>query len=266
MSTRSSVLVSLLAWAVSLVLGSVYAYFLSAPPEAPPAPSPQIAPAPAHINLDSDAILAQALASVEKLEWLAVEVRQKKRQGETRWSSEGTLQRGPGGCCRFEFALRTGSATPSRTLVVSDGKIVARITPVAGAKPKIESWPLPEEPAARTDILVNNGCGGPASVLAQAKSRGAGWVAQPAALSDRPGLALTGLLSALPTEAQMGSEPKCVRLFLDAETLWLTRAEWWSEHPERGGVLVYDIEFLRPRVNQPLSLEECGRVFSYQAD
>jgi len=123
-----------------------------------------------------------------------------------------------------------------------------------------------DDPAARNIVLANNGCGGPAIVFAQMRTRGTEWTAQPAALDDRPGVALTGLLSPASADAQSGIEPKGARLFLDAETLWLTRAEWWSEHPERGGVLLYEIEFLRPRLNQPLALEECDRVFSYRPD
>ena len=266
MSTRSSVCISLLAWAVFLVFGSMNAQFLSSPVAALPTPSPQIAPVPAHINLDAHAILEQAHAAVDKVEWMAVDVRQKKRQGETPWSSEGTLQRGPNGCCRLERAMRTGTANPNRMTVVSDGKIMARVASSAGAKPKIESWPLPDDPAAKNAILANHGCGGPATVFAQMRASGTDWAAQPAALGDRPGVALTGMLPAQSADLQTGPDPKSARLFLDAETLWLTRAEWWSEHPDRGGAILYEIEFLRPRVNQPLSLDECGRVFSYRAE
>lgn len=266
MSMRSSVLVSLLAWSVFLVFGSVSAPLFLTPADSSAAPSPQIAPVPNHINLDARAILEQAHIAIEKVEWLAADVRQKKRQGEARWTSEATLQRGPNGCCRLELTIHTGTTNANCLTVISDGKVMARVTRTDDTKPKVESWPLPDEPTARSVVLANNGCGGPATVFAQMRARGADWTAQPAAVNDRPGVAVTGLLSSVTTDSVLGIEPKSARLFLDAETLWLTRAEWWSDHPERGGALLYEIEFLQPRLNQPLSHEECDRVFSYRPD
>ena len=262
MSTRSSVLISLLAWAVFLAFGSWNTQFHSSPSDTPSTPTPQIAPTPTNFHLDALALLEQAHAAVENLDWLACEVRQKKGQGESPWSSDGTLQRGPQGCCRLELAMRTGSATPGRTIVVSDGRILARIMSSGGTKPTIETWPMPDDRPTQNAVLALQGCGGPATVLAQVRARGSDWTAQPASLGDRPGLAITGQLTAAPTA---GTLPKNARLFLDAETLWLSRAEWWSDQPDRS-VLLYEIEFGRPRINQPLSLDECARLFSYRAE
>jgi hypothetical protein len=260
MSTWSSVPISLLAWAIFLAFSSRSDSFQSMPADVPPL-GPQIAPLPANVHLDAKTILEQAYISVANLDWLALDVRQAKRRGETPWSSEGSLQRGPNHCCRLEVAMRTGSSEPSRIVVVSDGKVLARVTPSVGAKPKIESVKMPEQPTMRTDLLAIYGCGGPATILGQAHARGSDWSAQPALLGERPCLALTCRLTTTDT-----SESKNIRLFVDAETLWLTRAEWWSEHPEHGGSLLYEIEFLQPRINQPLTMEECERVFSYRPE
>ncbi len=266
MSAKSSIPISLLAWAVFLTFGSGNTQFHSSEVETPSAsatPTPQIAAAPTNFHLDGLAILEQAHSNCERSEWLACDIRQKKGHGESPWSSEGTLQRGPKGCCRLEQSIRMGVANQGRMIVVSDGRTLARVFSTGGPKPKIESWPMPDDLPTQNAVLANQGSGGPATVFAQVRARGSEWSAQPATLGDRPGLAITGSLAAVPTEE---ISPKNVRLFLDAETLWLARAEWWSDHPDRGGVRLYEVEFLNPRVNQPLSLDECGRVFSYRAE
>lgn len=261
MSTRSSVFLSLLAWAVFLAFGSRNTQFHSSPVETPPAAPPQIVTTQSSIVLDADAILLQAHELVAKADWLATLVRQRRHLCETPWSGEATLQRGPNGCCRFESEMRLDTGASRKVFVISDGHVLAKIVPRAGGKPHIDSYPMPAEVAAKNTILERQGCGGPASVLAEARARGTNWIAQPASVGDRPGVAMTGEFRPATVD---GVAPKFVRLFLDAESLWLTRGEWLNDHPDRSGKIIYEVEFLNPRLNQPLTLEECQRAFSYQ--
>lgn len=259
MSTRTTVFVSLLAWAVFLAFGSGNTQFHSSPVEEQPAGPPKIVPVASSIHFDTEAILQQA-SQMAKADWLWTRIRERRVQGEMPWTSEATLQRGPNGCCRLEMETRMGFGSTRKSIVISDGRILAKVTPLNAAKPKIESWPLPEEDSIRATVLDRHNCGGPAAILEQLRARGSNWSAQPASVNDRPGLALIANLAPAAADALA---PKYARIFLDAESLWVFRAEWWSDVPERGALL-YQIEFLNPRVNQPLSLEECQQTFSYQ--
>jgi hypothetical protein len=60
--------------------------------------------------------------------------------------------------------------------------------------------------------------------------------------------------------------PRCCRLYLDAQTLWPHRVEWWgAEAPRSGGVLLFQAEFRDPVINQPLWPEQCQREFTCPA-
>jgi hypothetical protein len=56
--------------------------------------------------------------------------------------------------------------------------------------------------------------------------------------------------------------PQQCRLYLDAETLWPHRVEWWGpDVPRSADVLLVQMEFRDPVLNQPLSAEGCAREF-----
>jgi hypothetical protein len=53
--------------------------------------------------------------------------------------------------------------------------------------------------------------------------------------------------------------------YLDAQTMWPLRLEW--RHLTRKGLAPFpylQMEFRDPVLNQPLSFEECSRVFTFQ--
>jgi hypothetical protein len=263
MMTRSSLCASFLAWGVFLILGSSNTQFHSSPGEAPTASLPQVHPAPSNIHLDAVAILDAACRVVD-VDWLFTRVQQRRLHGDMPWSSEATLQIGPKGCRRLDSETRFGSSSTRRTLVICDGQILARVTPIAGGSPKVESWKAPAE--AQVAFFERFGCGGPGGLLAVARARGHEWIAEPATANDRPAVAITGKLIA--PQAATGAKADLLtdtrmRLFLDGETLQLVRAEWWTDAPTHGGVLVFEVEFPDLRVNQPLSTDDCQRAFSY---
>lgn len=257
MSTRMSLLNAFLAWAVFLFFGSGSAQFLSSPPEPPAPASAQLLETPATIVLDAAAILQSAYRTYDSADWLAVDVRQRRLRGD-RWESAGSLQIGPNGCCRSDMTTHVGAAR--RVLVVSDGRIVAKIVTLENDEPKVEGSALSQVDGERKATLAQLGCAGPAAILQQAIARGTDWAAQPAGFGDRPAIVLTGQLIPLSDDP---AAPKFLRLYFDAERLHLARAEWSSDRPERGGIIMFDAEFTNSRINQPLSQSDCEKVFSY---
>jgi hypothetical protein len=59
--------------------------------------------------------------------------------------------------------------------------------------------------------------------------------------------------------------PRQCHLYLDAQTLWPGRVEWWGPAAPGGGeVLVAQVEFRNPVVNRPLTAEVCARLFAFE--
>lgn len=266
---RSAIIVSLLAWGAFLASGSdrltSALTSLSAAPETAEKPKgPEVAPPAESVTLDAAEILAQAQSMVERAEWLFTEVRQECRD-KNGWSSRGTLQRGPKGCCRLDVSVARGGRT-SRVIFVSDGRVLARSSTTQSAiqgSAKVEAWPLPDDVAARDTMLVTHNCGGPGPILAQARARGSQWTAQLAVHAGRPSIAVAGTL---PTPTAGMALAKNVRLFLDAETLALTRAEWWTDTAEQGGTILLEIEFENTRLNEVLTVEQCIEAFTLRPE
>jgi hypothetical protein len=51
-----------------------------------------------------------------------------------------------------------------------------------------------------------------------------------------------------------------VSVYLDANSLWPARLEWFPENASQPSLR---IEFLDPELNRELGVEECTRLFSY---
>lgn len=266
-TARSAIIISLLAWGAFLASGSdrltSSLTLLSAAPETAEKPkAPEVAPPAESVTLDAADILAQAQSAIDRAEWFRADVRQQSRD-KNGWASSGTLQRGAKGCCRLESSLSMGGRT-SRLIVVSDGRVLARSLTSQGPA-RVEAWPLPADTAARDNVLITHNCGGPGPILAQARARGSQWTALLAVHSGRPSIAVTGSLAPAPANSAM-TLARNVRLFLDAENLTLTRAEWWTDAAEQGGAILLEIEFENTRLNEPLTVEQCIEAFTLRAE
>jgi hypothetical protein len=87
---------------------------------------------------------------------------------------------------------------------------------------------------------------------------------------DRNLIKLTGVLTLTSAEALAPAKekwpdglPRAARLYLDPKTLWPHRMEWWGPDPPRkGDVLLMQIEFRDPALNQPMSAERCAGEFA----
>ena len=80
---------------------------------------------------------------------------------------------------------------------------------------------------------------------------------------------LTGALPAnpVPTSADASRPellPRQCRLYLDIDTLWPHRIEWWGcEASHFNDVALLQMEFRDPVLNQPLSTDRCDREFTF---
>ena len=86
---------------------------------------------------------------------------------------------------------------------------------------------------------------------------------------DKPVIRLSGSLkeSSSTSEPRFVVPPRICQIYLDAQTLWPHRVEWWAfQEQEQGAFLLLQLEFRDPRINQPLSHEACAREFTYEPE
>jgi hypothetical protein len=204
--------------------------------------------------------------SPPRLGWLHVGLWQRMRSADLAFESQGTLQIGPNHCVRLDLAVRAGAGT-GRRLVVSDGNAVACIVQRGNSIPEVTTRSLTEKPTDTpqpppADALRDLGCGGPYPLLNDLRQNMREMSLETGKLQGRPVLRIGGRL----TIRDGSSVPAdfCY-LYLQAQTLWPSRLEWWERGRGQGRPLL-EIEFRDPVVNRPLTLPECIRAFSYSPD
>ena len=232
-------------------------------PDAAASFSPQTVPlAPDLVSADAATLFDRALDRIgpEKVRWLKVHLRQHMETAETAFDAEGTLQLGPDRCARLEMNVNTGGKR-SRSLVVSDGHAVAQATESGSGPPNITTGLLGDR------RLEELGCGGPYPLLKELRNRLASLKAEIGLLQRRPVVRIGGRLAKKsPGADAMPPLADFCYLYLDAQSLWPGRLEWWGSDAKQNARPVLAMEFTDPEVNRALSLDECVRVFSYRPD
>ena len=286
MSTARTLLVTCAGWGV-YVTGT---WFLTAPLASapamttsarPPLSTPLSAPDPAPttvaahlagtiepIEMSGPQTIAEAADRLSRIDWLAVKIRQRQPAAEPRWIAEGTLQRGPNGCTRLVMSYRSGDRETHSSEMICDGRVLAQVIHHPGTGPEIAGWELPKSPEGREEMLNKYGCGGPHALLRHLASQVSSWTVAHVRQGDRELVQTTGVFFEEDSKQPMGKKlpptRKVVRLAFEAGTLWLDKVEWWSDLPDAGGQLMWEQEYLEPRIGEALSLAECERVFSYR--
>ncbi len=249
-----------------------------APPEsafraAPVALGPDVAP----LVADPAGLLGQAIDRLApaRVAWLRVDLWQRMTAGDVAYESTGTLQLGPKQCARLDVAVQTSGAA-ARWLVVSDGRAYVHVVklgddaPVVTSRLFIPDDPDPALPAPRPagEALIDLGCGGPHAVLKDLRSRLRATAAQTGHWRGHAVVCVSGRLDsaqAVPAAGTAAAADFCY-LYLDAQTLWPARIEWWGPDARRVSRPMLEMEFRDPHVNEPLSLPDCIRTFSYQPE
>jgi hypothetical protein len=253
----------------------------SPPPVAPAAP-PAFVAQPVDLNreLIGDGatgvqLLDRALARFgpARLSWLRTKIWQKMSDGQTEFEAEGTLELAPGQCARLDLAVRT-AARKGRLLAVSDGHALAQVLHVGGGSPQITSALLPtvapgqpNDSPDRLHFLQEKGCGGPAALLAGLRRQGSKFRLQTGTWQGRGVIHVRGEWMAEALAADQPAPPtRYVSLYLDAQTLWPHRLEWWACDAKERLRLVLQMEFRDPEFNRALPLAECARLFTYHPE
>jgi hypothetical protein len=248
------------------------------PPTPPPAPRFLAQNVPVNPDLIGEEatgmqLLDQAIAHLSpgRVTWLHTQVWQKMSDAQIDFEAEGTLDLAPGQSARLDLTVRTQGVT-GRLLTVSDGHALAQVRQMGGASPQVDSVLLPivtpwldGNSPQRLKFLDDKGCGGPAAILAGLRRHVAQFRLQTGKLQGKDAIQFQGELTGevKSTALQTNTPPRSVVLFLDAQTLWPHRVEWWGQDPRLGMRAIVEIEFRQPVLNREVPLQQCAQLFSY---
>jgi hypothetical protein len=272
--TRYQVLLLPAVAAAILILGGALN------PKAPLA-QPAIAAATAGPN-DPQAleILDQAIAALapERLPWTEANVWQQIRYEGISFQACGRMFTAPGDRTRFDLNVKVGKSL-GELRVVSDGKTLCQWLRIGGDKPVVRCWELPvqsgaittstEAAEARTRLLQDQGFAGLAFMLRNVRRRVQGARYQQQRWNGKDVYVIGGVWpeenTAIAAEFMTPHfQLRQCCLYLDAQTLWPHRVEWWgAESPQQTNILLVQTEYRNPVLNQPLSPERCAREFSF---
>jgi hypothetical protein len=219
-------------------------------------------------NLTAEQILARAAANLDpaKLQWLRYKIWQKQDAEDMSFEAQGRLLRGPNQCGRFELTVGSGTEA-TELLTVSDGIGLAHSCRPPGKPAQVSTLKYitpennPYAPEQIEAILHAHSCGGPFQLLKDLEAKLENWQLASGTWNNRTILRLTGIVNNHDDDSAVISPRQC-RVFLDAQTLWPMRVEWWAARA-RGEALFLEMEFRDAVINQPLSHEECEREFSF---
>jgi hypothetical protein len=229
----------------------------------------------------ADAVASQTLAAAaaalqpERVAWLETTVRQRVCLPDVEYVAEGCFRTAPNN--RYRLELRSGGGT---LLAVSDGACVWRAhrtgdedwTDVRRVNLRRLADDRDAEPQSRDEYLRGPAFSGPGPLLHNLRKRML-WVKRAAVTrAGRQLIELTGVwpearAAALAPNGSAWPDgvPDRCRLFLDADTLWPRRVEWWG--PAAQGkelVRLAQLELRDPVLNHALPPEECARAFTFQ--
>jgi hypothetical protein len=219
--------------------------------------------------------LAQAAAVLapEKSPCLRVHTWQKQNDPAVSFEAKGRFVRAPNHCARLEITVHAGPK-PTNIVVVSDGVALARACSVGGRSPQVSTRPLtatgqkPLSSQEANSALRAHGCGGPYCLLKDLQRALDNLQAAPGVWKDKRVIRLTGSVKEAHGAADdpFAAWPRFCHVYLDAQTLWPHRVEWWAATaPREPGSLFLEVEFRDPDTS-PLSEADCIREFTYEPD
>jgi hypothetical protein len=225
-----------------------------------PSDSSQAAPLPETCAAAVHA-LDEAIARLDpvRVTWMESTLWQRATLGHVTYKAAGRYLTAPNHRFRLELTTRQGEGTTTY-LAIGDGKANWE---------GIHTGKGPWQPVARDDVRQSF-----AGVLSFLQSLRACMTWTNREMVRRQGrvfLKLTGSMSDSPADVLFPADQSWSRgplresrLYLDAQTLWPHRVEWWGRPTARDSkALLVEMEFRDPRFNQPLSDERCAMEFGF---
>jgi hypothetical protein len=261
-----------------LVLGGA----LKLKPESPQCPLPDGSSA----ANDSAALasLDQAIAAFapERVQWMETRVWQQVECEDFVYQACGRMVMASGDKMRFDVNLKVGQ-TVGKLRMVNDGAAMWRWMQAGGENAVTEWWGLPMQdgtfktPAdvaeARVRLMDEHCFLGLVPILRKlrqgvqsAQLRRQRWNGHEVNVVSALWPVNDASLAAFPDPARPRLLLQQCRIYLDAETSWPHRIEWWGgESPRQANRLVVQTEYRDPVFNRPPSPARCAAEFAFVA-
>jgi hypothetical protein len=243
----------------------------SAPPTQPPTPAE---------SAEAARVLDRAVAdySPARVPWLEVKLWQRNQDEGVAYEVHGRFASAPGHRLRLELRTQVG-ATQGTLKLVSDGKALWQCNQAGSEPPKVILGELAKlEPGvnteewvdwARGETLRDLAFGGVGPLVKGLRDKLQGLRAEKVRWNEREVVRVSGTwpeyqgkYAGHPDFARPRHFPRLCALYLDANTFWLHRLEWWAtEGTKDGPVLVLETEFREPVLNRALPAERCTQEF-----
>ena len=242
------------------------------------------------------AMLDRLLESLHpaKARWLQLKIWQRMRHEDIDFEAEGLIALAPHQCARVDMVV-SSSETRSRILLVSNSQHLVRSIRTGPRPAEVDILELPHAPDTqdpgqihdRDHFLQIHGCGGPHTLLTNLRQRlkvekecSGAWKglrvlrvcgqvqAESAATPDGRNQPYTeGEKSARATFLRAPRAGRHCVLYLDAETGWPHRIEWWStDRQGQAAVVLLQLELRDPIFNRRPDIDEFVRLFAYRPD
>jgi hypothetical protein len=278
MSRKSLLPVPVLACLALLLGGALNRQTTSSAPSWSDPPAAQFVPLP-HARPGRQDPFEAAIAALESICWLQMTVWHEKLDEGGRYSSHGQYLEGPDSRRRLQVDVTKGSNRSNLTMV-SNGDHFWKALKYGKGQLKFSHQPLPQPNGtlpdaaalarAKDQFLSENGFPNLPAMLKDLRARIKDPEIDPGVWGTLRVLRLKGKLSPAEQTATAGSWELRLEhcyLFLDEQTFWPHRLEWWgSAGPGSRPVLLHQLEFRDPLINQPLSPEACDREFTYRME
>jgi hypothetical protein len=249
--------------------------------DTPPGPTPPPAPPTSGAaNAEAAALLDRAIdaCSAPRVTWMEMALWQRIWDDESAHEVQGRYLAAPAHRVRLELKVKVARAE-GELKVISDGTTVWESQrfdddyrpPNWTDLPRLgESHNTPEMvEAGRTWHLSEGAFLGPGPLLRKLRAHTQGLGQRAARWKDKEVVQLTGnwphnpeKLKDIPVALHPRRHPRLWTMYLDAQTLWPHRVEWWGGAGEGELVLLHELEFRDVVLNQPLPPERCAAEFT----
>jgi hypothetical protein len=212
----------------------------------------------------------------DRVPWIEMTLWQRVQCDDLTYEALGRYLSAPENHLRLDVNVRMGE-TDGELQIVSDGKVVRcscrfdREAPAAVREVDLVGSAAPDSASHREKLMQESGCPAIVPLLRNIRER----LREPRYAASRwkghDVVQVTGAWNdagdnppGLHTDWRQ--RPGECRVYLDARTLWPHRIEWWgAPSKQKRKVLLMEIEFREPVLNQPCSAERWAREFTVPA-